>query len=80
MRLAVVSIGNSKGIRIPKAILDKYHIRDSVELELREDALLLKPVRTPRVGWENSFRQMHENSDDRLLIPGEFTDETWMSW
>ncbi|QJW88222.1 AbrB/MazE/SpoVT family DNA-binding domain-containing protein [Spirosoma taeanense] len=80
MRLAVVSIGNSKGIRIPKAILDKYQIRDSVELELREDGLLLKPVRTPRDGWENSFRQMHENGDDRLPFPDEFTHEIWTSW
>ncbi len=80
MRLAVVSIGNSKGIRIPKAVLDKYHIKDSVDVELRDDMMLLKPVRNPREGWEESFRQMHENGDDHLLIPDVFTDETWESW
>ena len=80
MRLAVVSIGNSKGIRIPKAVLDKYQIKDSVDVEMREDALILKPVRSPREGWEDHFRRMHENGEDRLLIPDVFDDETWESW
>jgi len=80
MRLAVVSIGNSKGIRIPKTILDKYKIGDSVEVEMREDGIVLKPVHKPREGWEESFRQMHENGDDRLLIPDVFDDETWAAW
>ncbi len=80
MRLSVISIGNSRGIRIPKAILDKYQIKDSVEIELHEDALLLKPVRKPREGWEESFRQMHENGDDKLLIPDVFDDENWEVW
>ena len=80
MRLAVVSIGNSKGIRIPKTVLDKYQISNSVEVEMREDSLVLRPVRKPREGWEEAFRQMHQNGDDRLLIPDVFDDETWAVW
>lgn len=80
MRLAVVSIGNSKGIRIPKTILDKYQISNSVEMEMREDELVLRPIRKPREGWEESFKQMHENGDDRLLIHDVFDAETWEEW
>ena len=80
MRLSIVSIGNSKGIRIPKAVLDKYQIKDMVDIEMRDDALVLKPVRHPRQGWEEAFRQMHQNGDDKLLIPDVFDDETWESW
>ncbi len=80
MRLAIVSIGNSKGIRIPKAVLDKYQMKDSVEVEMRDDAIVLKPVRKPREGWEEAFRQMHQNGDDKLLIPDVFEDETWEAW
>ena len=80
MRLAIVSIGNSKGIRIPKAVLDKYQIKDSVDVEMRDDGLVLKPVRRPRDGWEEAFRQMHQNGDDKLLIPDVFEDETWEAW
>ncbi|WP_420148761.1 AbrB/MazE/SpoVT family DNA-binding domain-containing protein [Spirosoma sp.] len=80
MRLAVVSIGNSKGIRIPKTVLDKYQIGNSVEVEMRENELVLRSVRKPREGWEDAFKQMHENGDDRLLIPDVFADETWEEW
>lgn len=80
MRLAVVSIGNSKGIRIPKTVLDKYQISNSVEVEMREGELVLRPVRKPREGWEEAFKKMHENGDDRLLIPDVFDDETWEEW
>jgi antitoxin MazE len=80
MRLSVVSIGNSKGIRIPKAILDKYQISNSVEVEMREDGLVLRPVRKPREGWAEAFRQMHQNGDDRLVIPDVFDNETWEVW
>ena len=80
MRLAIVSIGNSKGIRIPKAVLDKYQMKDSVEVEMRDDAIVLKPIRKPREGWEEAFRQMHQNGDDKLLIPDVFDDEIWEAW
>ena len=80
MRLAIVSIGNSKGIRIPKAVLDKYQIKDSVEIEMRDDDLVLKPVRKARQGWEDAFREMHQNGDDKLLLPDVFDDEVWEAW
>ncbi|AQG81109.1 AbrB/MazE/SpoVT family DNA-binding domain-containing protein [Spirosoma montaniterrae] len=82
MRLSVVSIGNSKGIRIPKAVLDKYRIKDSVEVEMRDDALVLKPVRTPREGWEEQFRQAitaGDLPDEELLepFPNDFDTDDW---
>lgn len=82
MRLAVVSIGNSKGIRIPKALLDKYQIKDAVDVELHDDALLLKPVRQPREGWEEQFRQAIAAGDvpEGELLEGffdEFDDKDW---
>lgn len=84
MRLAIVSIGNSKGIRIPKAVLDKYQMKDSVEVEMRDDAIILKPVREPREGWEEAFRQAIAAGDlpeGELL--GEFSndfDHTEWTW
>ncbi len=77
MQLAIVPIGNSRGIRLPKMLLDKYGFGDAVEVELRDDALVLKAVRKPRDGWEVAFQQMHENGDDTLVIPDLFDDENW---
>lgn len=75
MELSVIRIGNSKGIRLAKAILEKYGIQDKVELTLEEDCLILKPINEPRKGWEDAFKAMHANGDDTLLINDVFDDE-----
>jgi antitoxin MazE len=77
MLTSIVQIGNSRGIRLNKMLLEKYQIGDKVELILEKDYIILKPVHTPRQGWEQAFKEMHENGDDRLLIDDVFEDETW---
>ena len=65
MRLSVVRIGNSRGIRIPKNILEQLHIRDSVEMDVYNQELRIKPVKEEvRRGWSDAFRGMHANGDD----------------
>jgi antitoxin MazE len=76
MTTAMIKIGNSKGIRLSKTILEKYQIQDSVELDLEADRIILRPIKTqPRKGWAAAFRAMHENGDDELLIDAVFADE-----
>lgn len=77
MQISIVQIGNSKGIRLAKAILDKYEFTDKVELILKEDFLVLKPVKTTRQGWDEAFKSMAEQGDDELLIDDIFEDEDW---
>lgn len=80
MVIQIINIGNSKGIRIPKAILEQYNISDTIELILEKGRIILKPKSTPRKGWEKSFKLMHENRDDNLLIDDIFEDETFEEW
>ena len=80
MVLPIICIGNSKGIRIPKAILDKYSFHDKVELKLEKDCIILTPRAEPRKGWEAAFSLMHENGDDKLLIEDIFHDENFEKW
>ena len=80
MELSVIPIGNSKGIRLPKTLLDKYKISDTVELVLEEEYIILKPKIAPRSGWEESFKEMHENGDDKMLITDVFDDENLDEW
>jgi len=80
MDVSIISIGNSKGIRLSKTLIDKYHIKDEVELILEDDCIVLKPKKTARKGWENEFKKMNENGDDQLLIPDVFNDETFEEW
>jgi antitoxin MazE len=77
MQISVVKIGNSKGIRLTKTLLDKYQITDKVELVLEHDHIVLKPVAVPRKNWEVAFAEMHRNEDDTLLIDSVFEDENW---
>lgn len=69
MKAKLISIGNSKGIRIPMAILKQCNIENEVDLEVEKEKIVIKPVKTkPRDGWDDAFRLMREKKDDALLI------------
>lgn len=80
MDISVIQIGNSKGIRLSKTLLDKYNITDKVELILEKGYIILKPKQEPRVGWDKAFQKMHENREDRLLMDDFFEDENLEAW
>lgn len=75
MDISIIAIGNSKGIRLSKTLLEKYNISDKVELILEKEYIILKPISKPRSGWEKAFKKMNENGDDKLLIDDAFEDE-----
>jgi len=80
MDISVIPVGNSKGIRLPKTILEKYNITDKIELILEKDYIILKPKTQPRQGWDKAFKKMHEKGEDNLLISDIFTDENFEEW
>ena len=80
MDISVIPIGNSKGIRLTKTVIDKYDIKDTVEMILEKDRIIIKPKTAPRKGWEKSFKKMHENGDDQLSVPDVFEDENLEEW
>lgn len=63
----IVKIGNSRGIRIPKILLEQSGLGDEVELEIKKDQLIIRPKKSVRQGWESAFRAMAKNKDDQLL-------------
>ncbi len=67
MRTTIVRIGNSRGIRIPKAMLEQCHLDNAVELEVQDGQLVVRPAEGPRLGWDDAFRRMREQGDDTLL-------------
>lgn len=75
MRVPIVPIGNSKGIRLSKTLIEKYDLKDAVEIILDEDFIIIKPVINPRNNWEKAFKKMHESGDDKLIIEDIFEDE-----
>jgi len=82
MRAHIVRIGNSQGIRIPKPFLDQTGIKDDVELEVDKTSIIIRPVSSPRSGWDNAFQSMAQNGDDVLIngndnISHSWDDEEW---
>lgn len=80
MELSIINIGNSKGIRLSKTILEKYNIQDKIELILEKGFIVLKPKAEPRKNWEKAFQEMHKNGEDQLLIDDVFDDENFEEW
>jgi antitoxin MazE len=80
MDISIIPIGNSKGIRLSKTLLEKYNIRDTVELIMEKGYIILRPKNAPRKGWEKSFKRMHANGDDKLLMTDIFEDENFEEW
>ena len=63
----IVPIGNSRGIRIPKAMLEHCGFGEEVELQAKNGTLILRPVNTPRAGWAGAFAAMAGAKDDLLV-------------
>ncbi len=80
MELDVVKIGNSKGIRLPLAVIKQCGIEDKVKMEIKDNCIIIKPVKAPRQGWTEAFELMHKNRDDILYMPEEMDNETLEKW
>jgi antitoxin MazE len=66
VKVRLVKIGNSQGIRIPKTLVEQYALRGEVELEAESDRLIVR-ASTTRQGWDLHFERMAAAGDDRML-------------
>lgn len=67
MKTKVVKIGNSRGIRIPKSLINESGLKNEVELEVSDGQIIIKPVSTNRGSWDIAFKKMAQKQDDILL-------------
>jgi antitoxin MazE len=67
MKTRIIRIGHSRGIRIPKRLLDQAGLRDEVEISVEDDALIVRPARKPRAGWAAAFHKMARRGDNAPL-------------
>jgi antitoxin MazE len=61
-------------------LLEKYNIKDKIELILEKGHMILKPISSPRKDWEIAFKKMNENGDDQLLFNDVFENENLEEW
>jgi antitoxin MazE len=60
----LIPIGNSKGVRIPKELLQKYGLNQSLLLEETERGLLLRKKEDGKLSWEDTYKAMAEEKED----------------
>lgn len=61
--IKLVSIGNSKGVRIPKALLQKYDLKNSLFLEETDYGLLLRKKEESKLSWEDTYKDMANENE-----------------
>lgn len=64
MKTRLVTIGNSRGVRIPKSVIEQCGFENEVEMTVRKNALILVPAEHPRKGWAEQFRRATRTDDD----------------
>lgn len=80
MRARIVRVGNSRGVRLPKPLLEQAGLPDEVEIHAEPGRIIIESARRVRSGWAEAARAMAERGDDALLdepTPTEFDLEEW---
>lgn len=80
MKTRLVRIGNSRGVRLPKPLIEEAGLPEDVELRVRAGAIIIAPATGKRAGWAEAARRLRERGEDRLLeppTPTRFDTEDW---
>jgi antitoxin MazE len=77
MKAHIIQVGNSKGVRIPKAVLAELQLEGEVELEVEDHALVIRRARKPREGWEAAFAAAGPQPLLDPELPTRFDEGDW---
>lgn len=84
MRARLVRIGNSHGVRLPKAIIEQAGLEEELRLTVRGRSVVITSSGHPRDGWDAAFRKALLGGTDGDVpdeawqtLPNEFDDKAW---
>lgn len=81
MKTELIRIGNSRGVRIPKTLIEQVGFGNSVDLRIEKGQIVLAKEASPRDGWEEAFRNAKAATRDELLLeetaPNHFDEKEW---
>ena len=64
----IVQLAGSPAIPVPQPLLDACNLTNEVEVEAQGGCLIIRNPIPPRAGWEEAFRRMAADGDDRLML------------
>ena len=79
MKARLVRIGNSRGVRLPKAVIDQVGLHEDIELRVENDRVIITAARPPRTGWEDAARRLAAEAHGVLDAPSptRFDEDEW---
>jgi antitoxin MazE len=80
MKGRLIRIGNSRGVRLPKPVIEGAGLQEDVEIHVRGNTVVIGPRKRPRVGWGEAAKEMREAGHDKLLDPPtstRFDEQEW---
>lgn len=79
MRAKLVQVGNSRGVRLPKAMIEEAGLGEDIELSLRKGEIVIARAKQVREGWAEAFREMATREKGLLdsPTPTRFDEREW---
>ena len=80
MKTRLVRIGNSKGIRLPKPLIEQAGLTEEVELQVRGNTIIIAARKSPRSDWAEAAQRLAAEDGDRMLdvpTPTRFDEAEW---
>jgi antitoxin MazE len=82
VKTKLIAIGNSRGVRLPKPLIEEAGLGDEVDLRVHQGAIIITSAPAARRGWAEAARLMHKRNEDSLLDSAASThfDESEWKW
>jgi len=80
MKTKIIRIGNSRGVRIPKPLLEQAGLEDQVILRVIGDGIIIESADRPRANWAEAASVLHGRGEDGLLDEDLRTDFDETEW
>jgi antitoxin MazE len=81
MKTSIVRIGNSRGVRIPRPIIEQLHLGDEVDMTSEKGRLVIQPLHRARQGWDAMFKGVAKINEEQgsyeVPPPTRFDKEEW---
>jgi len=79
MVLDVIQVTGGKGVCFPSSVIDSFGINDKIVMETRQNEIVITAFerKSPRMNWDEAFKKMHQNGDDKLFFSYNNSDFEW---